>query len=492
MKHPTILLGLIFALVGLAPLACSDSGKDDEGKGGSGGNTTCVADTDCSGGLVCGPTGSCVECAGDGNCPRAQRCDPGLLSCVFREGWGEECTSHEECSLGMFCVQGLCTPGELTTQCGALGQCPEGMKCNRSLQVCEENLGCFSNADCLEDEACNPGTGKCEQRCTVETEQEVCGLRQHCADGRCVECAADADCGPGLVCNVTAGRCAGAETCFTDRDCAAGKICNRATSTCTTPPPPCDSDDDCLPDERCDLARGRCNLAACQPDQDEPNDEQAAAVTITAGDRLNLTVCGALDEDWYRIALNRGDRVNVNVEADVLVAGGLNVQLRDGTGRVLDEDSLLLDTTVSQDGDYFLRVRTQDEQARYALHVLVVRGVPCDDDDLEENDGAVAASPISMGTRENLQICPADRDWYVVEVPAGRGVTARLSHDPLQGDLDLVIYDSDGKTQLGASRTTTAVETVQIPGVSGGRAYVLVTPSSDRTQNAYDLTIAAE
>ncbi len=492
-----ILFGLLFALIGALPVACGDG--DGDGGGGSGGGSSggCTTDADCDDGLVCSDTGSCVGCTSDGDCGRAQRCDAASFTCVYRGGWGDECVAHADCPLGMFCVQGLCTPDEHTRMCGALGQCPPvddddpPMRCNRALNVCEEDLGCFDGTDCLEGEVCNPGTAKCEPACTSETEAEVCQTREQCVDGRCVQCAEDSDCGPGLVCNVAAGRCAGANTCFTDRDCAAGKVCNRATSTCTAPPPPCDTNDDCLEDERCDLQLGRCLLKACQPDFDEPNDDQENAKAITAGDRTGLTVCGS-EEDWYRIALRRGDRINISIEADILVAGGLDVQLRDAAGRELARDPFLVDATVSQDGDYFLRIRTQDEQARYALHIIVVRGVPCDDDTFEENDESPQAAALPIGERRNLQACPADPDWYVVEVPAGRGLTVRLTHDPLEGDLDLMLFDSDASTPLDAARTTDPVETVRAAGVSGGRAYVLVIPSDDRTQNAYDLSIAAQ
>jgi hypothetical protein len=253
----------------------------------------------------------------------------------------------------------------------------------------------------------------------------------------------------------------------------------------------CFDNADCLEDERCDLQLGRCVLKACQPDLDEPNDDQENAKAISAGSRPGLTVCGT-EEDWYRVALRRGDRINISIEADILVAGGLDVQLRDAAGRELARDPYLLDATVAQDGDYFLRIRTQDEQARYALHIIVVRGIPCDDDTFEENDESSQAAALPTGERRNLQACPADPDWYVVEVAAGSGLTVRLTHDPLDGDLDLMLFDSDASTQLAASRTTDPVEQVQAAGVSGGRAYVLVIPSNDRTQNAYDLSISAQ
>ena len=472
----------------LLALACSDP---PDGGGEQNVSPQCLANADCAEGLVC-REGACLGCANDAECGRARECDPVLLVCAWRDGWGGDCDSHDDCPLGMFCAQGLCQPGALVEECGALGQCPEGTKCNRGNRVCEEDIGCYGSADCLDDEVCNPGTLKCEPRCTAETEADVCAARERCtAEGRCVECEANEDCGPGLTCNVVAGRCAGSETCFSDGECPAGRVCNRATSTCTLPPPPCASDEDCLGDERCDLARGRCVLRACQPDQDEPNDTVDAAVRIGAGDRLDLTVCGT-EEDWYALPLLRGDRVNVNVEADILVANGLSVQLRDAASRILDEDPLLVDATVAADADYFLRIRTHDERARYALHVLVARGVPGDDDDREENDSITGAALLAPGVHRNLQACPADPDWFAVSVPAGKAITARLTHDPLGGDLDLLLFDGDGATLLRASRTTQPLEEVSVSGVTGGRAFLQVLPSSDRTQNAYDLEVSVQ
>jgi hypothetical protein len=484
----TLLPALALAALVAVPPACTGTSKDEPPREP---DPQCASNDDCAEGLIC-REGACVTCSTHGDCGRARECDPLSFTCVWRAGWGGDCATHDGCPLGMFCIQGLCQPGALVQECGALGQCPEGMRCHRKNRVCEEDIGCYSAADCLDDETCNPGTLRCEPRCTEETEADVCAARERCtAEGRCVECETDPDCGPGLTCNVVAGRCAGNETCFSDAQCPAGKICNRATSTCTPPPPACASDDDCLEDERCDLARGKCVLRACQPDQDEPNDTREQAVRLGPGQRTGLTVCGT-EEDWYVIPLRRGDRINVNVDADILVAGGLSVQLQDSLGRILDEDPYLVDATVAADADYFLRIRTHDERAAYALHVLVASGVPCDDDPHEDNDSVTGAAPLAAGIHRNLHICPADVDWFVVSVPAGKTLTATLTHDPLGGDLDLLLYDGDGATLLRSSRTTAAVEEVTVAGVTGGRAFLEVLPSDDRTQNAYDLSVSVQ
>lgn len=493
MKRLSIVYGLLFALLGLLPLACSNS-NGPRGEGGSGGSLHCETDSECEAGLHCSSEGACVQCTSDGHCPRAQVCSAASLSCSFREGWGDECKVMQDCGMGMVCVQGLCLPDEpgYYQPCGQLGQCPEGLRCNRSTKICEEDIGCFVNSDCLEDEVCNPGTGKCETACTQETEQVVCSIGQHCADGRCVECSRDDECGPGLTCNVMAGRCAGSNMCFSDRECPAGTICNPRTKTCTPPLPPCNTDDDCGRGERCDLARGRCVSSGCSLDQNEPNDSQEQSTDLGTAHLRDLSLCGPEDQDWFRIALKAGDRIHVNVETNVLTSGGLEVQLRSSAGSIVKSHPLLVDATVSTAGDYFLRVVTSDLQARYSLHVIVVRGVPCSDDAHEPNNEASEATRLLPGTYPNLQACPGDPDWYVVDVPGGKTIRASLTHDPLQGDLDLILFDSDGRSQLASSRTVDPVEEVSSRNVTGGRAYLLVLPSDARSQNAYDLSIAVQ
>ncbi|AKU93069.1 hypothetical protein [Vulgatibacter incomptus] len=491
MKLPSLVFGLCMAVAAALPIACSSGGDGGGGDpGGAGGGVGCQKNEDCSGGLVC-IDGTCTGCKGDGDCGRAERCNASSFTCEFREGWGDECTAHSDCNLGLACAQGRCMPPEQVVDCGGKGQCPEGMRCNRPLNVCEEDLGCYHDEECLQDEICNVGTGACERRCTLITEEDICAAREYCYFGRCVECIADEDCKLGLSCNVAAGRCAGAQTCFTDRDCSAGLVCNRSTKSCTTAPPPCIQDSNCLPDEYCDMRRRACTLRSCQADQDSPNGSQAEAKVIGAGERGNLVVCAG-EEKWYRLQLLRGDRINIRVETDILAANGFKVQLRDGQGNILTEDPFLLDATVGVDGTYFLRVRTDDIQARYALSILVAKGVPCDDDGFKGNDSPSHAGALTPGDYLNLRACPGVPDWFVMEVPAGRTAAASLVHDPLKGLLDLFLMDSDGHTLLAADQGIQGEKRVRSSRVSAGRAYVLVHSTDARVMNAYDLKVALE
>src|SRR5690606_16988015 len=226
------------ALGAALPLGCGEpekcKGADcDGGQAGSGGSEPeCQTNLDCEPGLAC-IEGECSPCGSDGHCLRVERCDPASLRCVYREGWGNECSAHEQCPLGRYCVQGLCIAVNLATPCGSMGQCPEGMRCNTRVgnpPVCEEDVGCGDDLDCRDNEVCNQRTGQCEIACTPENQAEVCRAREICVDGQCVECETDEDCSLGLVCD--GGFCVGEGTCFTDRDCPVGQVCNRRIHIC--------------------------------------------------------------------------------------------------------------------------------------------------------------------------------------------------------------------------------------------------------------------
>lgn len=486
---------LVFAL-GLSaalPLGCADDDgcKGNCGSGGSGGTEfQCQENLDCEPGLAC-IEGICTSCGSDGHCLREERCDPASNLCVFRPGWGSECSAHEHCAIGRYCVQGLCLSSDLATPCGNRGQCPEGERCNRKVgnpPICEEDLGCADNDDCAEGEVCNPGTGRCELGCTPENQAEVCGARERCVEGRCIECEEDADCAAGLTCDVQAGLCVGEGICFSDRDCPAGEVCNRRISLCTEPPPACTSDNECLTDERCDLRTGRCLLRDCQPDLDAPNGSQEEATPLSQGSRPNLMVCEG-EEKWYRIALNEGDHIGIVIEADSLVLHGFEAQFRNASGQVLQTSVHLINLVVNETGDYFLRIRTRGERVAYGLRVLVAKGQACRNDGYEPNEEVAQATRLTDAVLHDPVICPGDVDWYEVEVGEGQGVAVTMLQVE-SGNLELELYDGDGITRLDRDDSIAMEKRVEAARIQGGRAFVRVLASDPRTENAYGLQIS--
>lgn len=486
MKARLSVLGFFAVLGAIAALPLGCGSEPPRGEGGVE-VPRCETNLDCEPGLACVDS-VCSPCASDGHCLREERCDPASNRCVFRAGWGNECTEHEHCPLGRFCSQGLCLATEHVTPCSNAGHCPEGMRCNRSVgnpPVCEEDLGCAGNEHCAEGEICNPGTLRCELACTPENQEEICGTLEFCVDGRCVACVKDEDCAPGLVCDVDAGLCVGEGTCFSDRDCPAGLVCNPRIFMCTEPPPPCTSDIECRPDERCDLRTGRCRLRACVPDLDAPNGSQEEAVPLGPGVRPNLMVCEN-EEKWYRIPLQEGDRISIVIDADVLALHGFEAQFRTADGLILDASTHHILVTVDRAGDYFLRIRTRGERVAYTLTVLISKGRVCRNDDYEPNDDVQSATPVEASSLPSLTICPGDVDWFEVSVPENLGLVVTLLQEEVQ-NLEIELYDSDGTKRLARNDRIGLEKSVQAPKFSGGRAYVKVVASDSRTENAYGL-----
>jgi hypothetical protein len=484
----------MLALLSVLASACDDDGGRPETDADDGGllPPACTTNADCTGGLVCGEdedgVAACVTCATDGDCDRAQECEPGSRTCVYKADWGEECDAHEDCPLGLFCVQGLCQPGVVVVPCGALGQCPEGKRCNGPLQVCEEDIGCYDSRDCPTDEVCNPGTLRCEVRCTPETQVDVCAPGQRCVSERCVQCAADAECGPGLTCD-PAGNCSAGTRCYTDRDCSVPLVCLVQTGACLPKAPACTSDDNCASNQRCDVPSGRCIARDCQPDRYEPNNDDTKAFGVAPGPYRNLTLCPA-DQDWYSIALSRGDLLGVNVDADPFAENNFTTVVKDATGRTLAGGRLLVSYVAPVPATYFVVVSTIDPFQTYDVTLLKSRGTPCDDDVLEPNDSATQPTLLNTSTQADGRICPQDQDWFRSTVPTGQGVRARLvNYAAGNGLLRVCLFQGDGTTLLGCVADLMPSITVPATALTSNQILVRVVGDTERSANSYTLSL---
>ena len=447
-------------------------------------------------GEICTTRGTCGSCASDGQCALRERCDPAKARCAFKPGWGADCALNGDCSAGQLCVQGLCKSAQDAVLCPS-GTClAAGQRCSRVNGVCEEDVGCLSDADCLDVELCNVPTNACVLRCTSETQGQICTAGQQCLDSRCTDCADSSDCPGGMVCDRDRLSCVvdGSARCLSNRDCAVGLVCNLAAGFCTQSPPPCLSNEDCLANERCDVAAGKCVLRACQPDRFEPNSSQEEAKPLVAGDYPGLTLCDKA-QDWFSVKLTRGDRLDVFVDADPLLQDVVDTRLLDPTGRALAQGKLALDKTVANDATYFLRLQSTDVFVEYGLRIGISRGTPCDDDRFEPNDVAASATPIhDQGDYDKLTLCGLDQDWFLVDVPAGKGFSVAMHYEPTAGAADLLALALDGTTVLGRNDATAAVQTVAVDAaaITGGKVLVLVRSIDDRALDEYWLHLAYE
>lgn len=450
----------------------------------------CTTRADCAAGQICTPLGYCDHCDSSGQCSVKEVCDPTAKACKLRDGWGTDCTANEQCQAGSWCKQGLCLDRSQVNLCpgGTKAECPQGERCNVVTTVCEEDLGCSTDDDCSSGEVCNTGSRACVPRCTVDTQATVCAAGERCVNSKCVQCAADAECGPGLTCDA-AGKCVAGSHCYSDRDCTVPLVCFIQTGACLPKAPPCVSNDNCRADQRCDVPSGKCVPKTCQPDRYEPDNDLAHAAAVAAGPYYGLTLCPG-DIDWYALPMSRGDQLGVNVDADPFAENGFSAVVKDSGGRTLAAGHFLASYVAPSTGTYYVVVSTTDAFQPYDVTFLMSRGTPCDDDGFEPNDASTQATALQSTTLADGMVCPQDVDWFKVTVPAAKSLKASLvNYDSGKGLLRLCAVAPDGVTQLSCSEDPAPVVTVPANLAGGGTVLVRVTGSTERVSNAYTLKV---
>lgn len=102
--------------------------------------------------------------------------------------------------------------------------------------------------------ACPPTYPKCESDEHCKEKGEVC------VQGMCQECATDANCKEGFVCD--ANKCVPRPECTSDAACGEGKKCSRGKCVEAGPKAECAADDDCPSGQGCKA--GKCVTVAVQ------------------------------------------------------------------------------------------------------------------------------------------------------------------------------------------------------------------------------------
>ena len=461
----------------------------------------------------------------------------------FREGFADECGAGRPCPFGEFCstLLGRCLVSDEARDCTRRSQCPTGQICDRTANKCIPDLGCFGDQFCEGEEICDLvnrtcrtvttdciscfGTGTCDVGlCTTETSEcvvddtPVCGAGEVCDPlGRCVQCTRTEDCGPGLFCNVSVGRCESNIQCADDPSqcpdspnvqcvvCELPEICDPRTRRCQAPPTPCDDDTDCpSADEFCDttLDPPVCvrSLPECLDDvlDEPPNDTIADATTLTGGPTFEeLKACPG-NQDWYRIDVDAGTFLTVDLrfEHDV---GDLEMQMFLADGRtLLDESRSVTDNErvaleVGTDLTVFVRVFFGVPSIRAVPYRLIVAkdpGMLCPDDGNEPDDALAEARALTDNVPFEGRVCPADPDWFLLRnVPVGSRVDLDLDVTHSLGDLDLEVYRAGSPTPVQIADSRTDDERLSFDASFGGDFYVRVFGKGADT-NVYRLRAA--
>ncbi len=221
----------------------------------------CKADKDCPSPArphCDAASGACLQCTGDTHCggKYTPRCAKGR--CVA-------CTSDAHCSLAdkPRCDDGVCAGCSGDKHCS--GSASGGLRClARDLEP--RRCGCQVDADCKGSDlgpTCHVASGRCS--CAADTQCKASG-KGVCAPpfigagySRCgAPCKAKTECGRGLVCDKTSGRCG---QCKGAADCGSTAFaqCDTASMRCVA----CLADSHCSgTTPLCDTTAGRC--VACK------------------------------------------------------------------------------------------------------------------------------------------------------------------------------------------------------------------------------------
>ena len=144
--------------------------------------------------------------------------------------------------------------------------------------------------------ACPPTYPKCENDEHCKEKGEVC------VQGMCRECATDANCKEGFVCD--ANRCVPKPECTNDKGCGEGKKCQGGKCTVAAVKPECSMDDDCASGQGC--KDGKC-------------------VTVTAAGPA--CTFDAVRFDFNEYALTSGVQSTLTSYADCIKKGSLRFTL---------------------------------------------------------------------------------------------------------------------------------------------------------------------
>lgn len=393
-------------------------------------------------------------------------CDPEDPTCT-------PCEVQGDCAGGQFCSSATCLDAAGREDCTSSFQCPAGERCDRNVFLCVPDRGAcgfcgpdFPELCCEDGQTCSEQDGRCvdipDPECTDETEAVDCTLGQFCDDlFRCVQCEADTDCGPGLLCDEGDGECFADNLCDNDDDCNGNALCAPATQECTLPE--CTSDGECVGDNRlkCDLGTYRCELpdAVCPAadDTDEPNNDTSSA-SLVAGASFQGYLCRD-DTDILEFAVNPSKRYTATVDFGGSGQGGIIVTMLNTTFVLESTKSFSPNeaaiqiagvTAEDESGSFYLKIQGNNEDSDNWLYTVTIAedepSQPADCTEAgqpeEDNDTFETAFPITVGDTRTFSRCStSDVDFFRVTVPPLNGVQVTVANFfNAEGNLNVELF----------------------------------------------------
>ena len=209
----------------------------------------------------------------------------------------------------------------------------------------------------------------------------------------------------------------------------------------------------------------------------EPNETQAAALTILSGVTNSAAVSSSTDIDFYKIAVGSTSSIAYNlvgpsgVDYDLGIYNSGGTLIGSGTSGTATETVTL---TGQAAGTYYIKVYGYSGANSTTCYTIkaTVTGASCGTA-FEPNETQAAAATIVTGALNSASISTStDNDYYKVVTTATANNTYSLV-GPSGVDFDLYVYNSGG-TQIGSGTSGTATETVTINSQAAGTYYIRV------------------
>ena len=195
----------------------------------------------------------------------------------------------------------------------------------------------------------------------------------------------------------------------------------------------------------------------CVDDALEENDTQVQGPVVANGQTVAAQICPD-DVDWFTVLLNAGDELTVDLTFTHQL-GDLNLALYrpDGVELAVSETTTDDEQIVHEapaPGAYGVRVTgTQSSHNDYDLAITVRDASACVDDAYEENDSQLDAVTVLPDTTYDLRMCPADEDWFEIDLAPSDQLTVDLLFAQSDGDLDVQLIGPSGVVATGQTHT---------------------------------------
>ncbi len=233
----------------------------------------------------------------------------------------------------------------------------------------------------------------------------------------------------------------------------------------------------------------------------ESNNTRQTASLVGAGTVENLGLCGGSDtDDWdtFEVVMGQGVTIDtsfVHTDGDLdmeVFEPGETIALNDSAG---SRDTEQITFTARQTGVYVLHTYLFRGMGRtnYTLAITVADPPPCQDR-FESNNSTFDAPLLTPGTYENLDLCSNtdEADLYRVVLEANQRITATLTFEHADGNLDIGLFEPITNPAVSVSRSSTDNEEFTYITRRAGDHFIQILVADNAPQVDYTLTFTVE